>query len=155
MSFRPFLAAMILVTSALSHAQDYRLGELQVSQPYARPTVPGQPAGSAYLNLQNNGKNADKLVSAASPIAGSVQIHTMSMDGNVMRMREVAGVDLPPGARLAMKPGDGYHLMLMGLKQPLKTGDKFPLTLVFEKAGKIEVTVPVDNGAAKEKHHHH
>jgi copper(I)-binding protein len=72
----------------------------------------------------------------------------MAMDGNVMKMREVDGVDLPPNSKVAMQPGDGYHIMLMGLKKPLAAGDKFPMTLRFEKAGKVDVSVKVEDQAA-------
>lgn len=155
-SLGSLLLAASLLVSTLAHAHDYKLGELKIGHPSARPTAaPGQPGG-AYMTLENAGKAADKLVAASSPIATSVQIHSMSMDGNIMRMREVANIELPPGAKLAMKPGDGYHLMLLGLKQPLKAGDKFPLILTFEKAGKVEVSVWVEDKAADaDAHMHH
>jgi copper(I)-binding protein len=87
-------------------------------------------------------------------------MHTMSMDGNVMKMREVSSIELKPSVKVSMKPGDGYHIMLIGLKQPLKIGDKFPLTLTFEKAGKAEVTVWVEDKDQKAEkktnaHQHH
>lgn len=156
-SLRSLLVAATLLVSALAHSHEYKLGELKIGHPSARPTAaPGQPGG-AYVTLENAGKAADKLVAASSPIATSVQIHSMSMDGNIMRMREVTNIELPAGAKLAMKPGDGYHLMLLGLKQPLKAGDKFPLTLTFEKAGKVEVSVWVENNkpADTDAHMHH
>ncbi len=73
----------------------------------------------------------------------------MSMDGNVMKMREVDGIEIKPATRVAMQPGEGYHIMLIGLKKPLKAGDKFPLTLTFEKSGKVEVSVWVEEKDAK------
>jgi copper(I)-binding protein len=92
------------------------------------------------------------LISAASPAAGLVQIHEMAVDGGIMKMRAVQGVDLKPGATTELRPG-GFHVMLEGLKQPLKQGDKIPLTLTFEKAGSIEVKVEVEAmGAASHLH---
>lgn len=126
-----------------SHAQETKLKDLLIENPFARATVANQRAGGAYVTIENKGKNADKLVGASSPVAKSVEIHTMTMDGNVMKMREVGQIEIPASGRVEMKPGDGYHLMLMGLQQPLRAGDSFPITLVFEKAGKTEVKVKV------------
>jgi copper(I)-binding protein len=142
--FLSMFSAALLVAGAV-HAHDYQVGSISIDYPHARPTVPRQPAGAAYLTLENRGDASDRLLSLSSPVARSAEIHTMSMDGDVMRMREVGVLDLAPAAKVEMKPGHGYHIMLMGLKQPLKAGDKFPLTLNFEKAGKIEVSVMVDS----------
>lgn len=136
------IAALAFSTCATAH--DYQAGDLRVAHPQSRPTVAGQTSGAAYLTLANQGTRADKLVGLTSPVAKSVEIHTMSMDGNVMKMREVAAIELKPGETVAMNPGDGFHLMLIGLKQALKVGDKFPLTLRFEKAGKLDVSVWVE-----------
>lgn len=131
--------------SSIAQAQEYKLNGLQIERPWARSTVPNQPTGGAYVTIENKGSSSDKLVSASSPVAKRVELHTMSMDGNVMKMREVSNIEVKPAERVEMKPGSGYHLMLMGLQHPLKAGDKFPLTLVFEKAGKTEVSVPVQD----------
>lgn len=135
--------AAATLASSLAFAQEYKLKDLHISDAYARATMPQQPAGGAFVTIENKGKTADKLVSAASPAAKSVELHTMAMDGNVMKMREVPNIEIKPGEKLVMKPGDGYHVMLMGLTQPLKAGEKFPLTLTFEKSGKTEVSVMV------------
>lgn len=152
---RFFAAAAALAASTLSHAQHYTAGDIHVYDVFARPTVSHQPTGGAYAGLENTGKTADKLVAASSPVAKRVEIHTMSMDGNVMKMKEVGEIELKPGAEIVMKPGDGYHLMLIGLTQRLKAGETFPMTLEFEKAGKVEVTVQVGNKDAKQGEHHH
>ena len=156
--FLPLLAAALVFGQA-AVANPVDAGDLRIAQPFARPSVASQKAGAAYLTIDNRGSKADKLIGASTPVAASVELHTMHMDGNIMRMREVTAIELQPGAKLAMKPGDGYHLMLMGLKQPLKAGDKFPLTLNFERAGKVEVSVDVGEpgkaGAAKAAGHHH
>lgn len=144
MHLRHSLLALVIACAAGSAlAADYKVADLHIVDPYARPTVANQPTGAAFLTIENQGASADKLVAASTPIAKSVEIHTMSMEGNVMKMREVPGIELAPSAKIAMQPGRGYHLMLFGLRQPLKAGESFPLTLTFEKAGKTEVTVTV------------
>lgn len=142
-----FFCALAVSVSAYAH--EYQLGTLHIGHPYARATVPGQPSGGAFLSIQNTGKEADKLIGVSSSVAKSTEIHTMSMDGNVMKMREIGEIALPPAATVEMTPGHGYHIMLMGLTQPLKAGDKFPITLTFEKAGKIEVSVHVTDMSGK------
>jgi copper(I)-binding protein len=138
-----FVLVATLAVGTIVHAHESTLNGLHIEHPYARPTVPMQRSGGAYLTIENKGKDADKLVAVSSPIAESVQIHTMSMDGDVMKMREVDGIELKPASKVEMMPGHGYHLMMLGLRQPLKAGDRFPLTLTFEKAGKTEVSVIV------------
>jgi periplasmic copper chaperone A len=146
MQLRSLVSLLALIAaSAPALAHDYQAGEVRIDHPYARATVPGQPSGAAYLTLENRGKTADRLIGTDSPVAKKTEIHTMSMEGNVMKMRQVDGIELAPAATIAMKPGDGYHIMLLGLKQPLKVGDKLPLTLTFEKAGKVELSVFVED----------
>ena len=99
--------------------------------------MPGQTAGGGYLKLQNSGP-ADRLVGASAPVSSSVELHSMTMEGDVMRMRQLEAIDVPAGKTVELKPG-GLHLMLMGLKAPLKAGDSFVLKLRFEKAGEVAV----------------
>lgn len=143
--------AIIGVTLALAAlsavAHSFKLGEIDIGHPYARPTREGQMVGAGYLKLANKGP-VDRLVSATSPAAGSVEIHSMSMEGDVMKMRQVDAIELATGQTVELKPG-GYHLMLMGLKAPLKVGEKFPLTLKFEKSGEVVVTVNVEEPKPK------
>lgn len=141
-------AVMASLLAPLSQAQHAHGNGVQIHQGYARATVPGQTSGGAYLSLENNGKAGDALIAVRSPAAKSVEIHTMSMEGNVMRMREVPRIDLAAGQKVVMEPGKGYHLMLIGLNAPLKAGDKIPATLTFEKAGKIETSLEVKDGPA-------
>jgi copper(I)-binding protein len=146
MSFRHLIALFAgFVLSSAAFAHSYKIGDLHIGHPWARATVPGQPSGGAYLSIENTGKTSDKLVSASSPIARSTEIHTMSMEGDVMKMREVGSIEIKPAEKIAMQPGNGYHIMMIGLSQPLKTGDKIPMTLTFEKAGKLEVQVYVED----------
>ena len=125
-------------------AHEYAIGGLAIGHPYARPTAPSQPTGGGYFSIANRGAGADRLVSAAAPsVARAVELHSMKMEGNVMRMREVGSIDVAPGQSVKLEPG-GLHLMLVGLKAPLVAGSAFPMTLTFEKAGRIEVEVKVE-----------
>ena len=157
------ITSALLAAAPLSQAHEYKLGELEIGHPYARATVPGQPAAGAYLSIENKGSAPDRLVGVSSPVAKSGEIHTMAMEGNVMKMRELeGGLEVKPGQKIAMQPGNGYHIMLMGLSKPLQAGEKVPATLIFEKAGKVDVTFNVEdrNAAAAGKddmkgHMHH
>lgn len=126
----------LAATPAL-HAQS----AVKVEGAWARPTVQGQAAGGGFLKI-TGGAVADKLVSASAGVARTVELHSMDMDGNVMRMREVGTIDVPAGKTIELKPG-GLHIMFMGIGKPLKTGDSFPLTLRFEKAGEVKVEMKV------------
>lgn len=141
------IAALSLSASFPAHAQSYKAGDISIDQAFARATVPHQPSGGAYLTIENHGKTADRLVSASSPVARSVEIHTMTMEGNIMKMREAGSLEIKPSERVVMQPGQGYHLMMMGLKEPLKAGGTFPVTLTFEKAGTLQLQVKVQDKA--------
>ena len=147
------LVAGLVVTSA-ALAQP---AQLEVTNAWARATPGKAENGAAYVTIES--PTADRLVSASSPVAKKAELHTMSMQGMVMKMRPIAGLDVPPCQSLTLKPG-GEHIMLMGLNQPLHEGQSFPLTLDFEKAGPRTVTVAVEkagsNGpdsAAAHAHH--
>ena len=141
------LALAACVGAPIAGAHDYKLSTLSIKHPFARATPPGAEIGGAYMRIDNKGSADDKLVHASSPAADAVQIHTMAMDGSVMRMREVADVDLPAGKSVTLKPG-GFHLMLVGLRKPLIEGSRVPLTLTFEHAGTIDVEVAVQSRTA-------
>ncbi|WP_418318432.1 copper chaperone PCu(A)C [Piscinibacter sakaiensis] len=145
-------AAAWLLAAAAFAADALRQGAIEIGHPHARATAVGQSVGSGYLSLRNTGSGADRLVSAKSPIAATVELHSMRMEGDVMRMRQLDAVDLPAGQTVELKPG-GLHLMLTGLKGPLKAGAVFDLTLVFEKAGSVTVPVKVEApGMAGHRH---
>ena len=128
-------------------AAEDRSPTVRVDSAWARPTVAGQRAGGGYVRIENRAATADRLISARSPAAERVEIHAMSMEGDVMRMRQIDGIDLPAGRAVELKPG-GLHLMFMELKAPLQAGTRFPLTLRFEKAGELAVTVAVETPGA-------
>jgi len=136
-------------------AHDYQLGVLQIGHPWTRPTLPGQTTGGGYLSVDNRGDAPDRLLGASTPAAAAVEVHEMHMEGDVMRMREIKVLDLPAGKRVTLAPG-GLHLMLTGLKAPLKVGDRVPLRLRFERAGDIDVVFHVESKPAQaaESHQH-
>ena len=140
----------VLALAGLALAAQLAAAQTTVTDPWVRGTVPQQQATGAFMQITS--AQGGKLVSASSPVAGVVEIHEMAMDGNVMKMRAIPGLDLPPGKAVDLKPG-GYHVMLMGLKQPLKDGETVPLTLVVEgkdgKQEKLDVKAAVRTGASK------
>ena len=151
-----FSAMVILMSSLVLPAwdHDYSVGELKIGHPFTRTTPPGAVAAGAYLSIENKGKSADKLLRAASPAAGLVELHSMSMDGNVMRMRAVPSIDVAAGATVKLAPG-GLHVMLQDLKRPLKEGERVPMTLVFERAGEVKVELAVQKSEAAAGHGAH
>jgi periplasmic copper chaperone A len=127
-------------------AQDHVLNSLRIDHPFARATPPGAKTGGVFFTVENRGEIGDTLIRASSPVAGIVELHQMSIEAGMMKMRAIPAVDVKPGGKLELKPG-GYHLMLFDLRQPLKKGDKFPLTLTFARAGTLEVSVVVEDMA--------
>jgi copper(I)-binding protein len=151
------LALRAIAGAVLALAAAAALAQTRVEDPWVRGTVAQQTATGMFARITST--TGGKLVSAASPAAGVVEIHEMTMDGNVMRMRAIPGLELPAGKPVDLKPG-GHHVMLMDLKQPLKAGDTVPVTLVVEGADgqreSIEVRAPVRPlGAAGGMQHRH
>ena len=134
------LAAIAFAAPAFAHG--FKLGSNEIEHPWARATAPGAANGAVYLVIKNEGKTADRLLSASSPAAAKVQLHAHIDDNGVMRMREINAIDLGPDASVKLAPG-GLHVMLLGLTDALKKGKAFPLTLTFEKAGSVTVQVAV------------
>jgi periplasmic copper chaperone A len=134
-----------LVVCGAAQAHDYRAGDVRIGHPYATPSVAGMPTGAAYIaTLENTGAKPDRLLHAGTPLAGRVELHNMTIDaGGVMRMRMLDDITVTPGSPIKMRPGQGLHFMLMELKQDLKEGDTFLMTLEFERGGKVDVKVVV------------
>jgi copper(I)-binding protein len=152
---RAAVAAAGLVLGLAAVAQG--AGTIKVLQPWSRATTAGQTVGGGYLVLSNEGGGADRLVSASTPAAERVELHSMALEGDVMRMRQVNAIDVPAGGKVELKPG-GLHLMLTGLKAPLKAGTTVPVTLNFEKSGPTKVELEVRGAgpdAASGAAHHH
>ena len=150
---RLFLAAAVSVLALPAMGQDYRIGSIEITTPWSRATPPSARTGGGFMTITNKGTVADRLVAARSNASDKGEIHEMQMDGNVMRMRELAkGLEIPPGATVMLKPG-GNHIMFMELKAPLATDTKVPLALVFEKAGSIDVELNVQAMGAMPQGH--
>ncbi len=164
MRFVSFVKSPALVILALSilcvgsaSAQEVKAGDLVLGRAWARATPGGAQVGGGYLTIENKGTSADKLLGGSSEVAASVEVHEMAMKNDVMVMRPVnGGLTIPPGQSVTLAPG-GYHLMMMKLKAPLKEGGRLPITLQFEKVGKVDVMFDVrgigasdaDSGAKK------
>jgi periplasmic copper chaperone A len=135
-----FVACLFIANGAMGQT-----GQLEIQAPWARAT-PGQAQnGAVYLTIVS--PTTDRLTAASSPVAKKAELHTMSMEGGVMRMRPLAAMDIPAGQTVTLGPG-GTHIMLLGLTRPLREGQTFPLTLSFEHAGPREVTVAIEKAGA-------
>lgn len=156
---RTLLLACLLIMAGQVSAHDFRLADLRLVHPFATPTPPTAQVGAIYLDISNQGDKPARLIGARAHLAKTVELHDMAMDGGVMKMRQVQQIEIAASETLKMRPGGGYHLMLIGLKQPLKAGESFPIWLKFEQQGEIRVEVwvetAVQGGAAADAHHHH
>jgi hypothetical protein len=127
--------------------------QVQVENAWSRATPPGAKVAAGYLTIRNQSASPDRLVGASSPAAARVETHTMEMKGDVMRMREVKGYEVPARGSFELKPG-GAHLMLVEIKRPLKEGERVPLVLRFEKAGEVKTELAVQGMGATAPHGH-
>lgn len=138
-----------VVIAAPVRADDVRAGDLVISQAWSRATPGGAKVAGGYLTIENKGSAPDKLVAVTAEIAGKTEVHEMAMDNGVMKMRPLnKGLVIEPGKIVKFAPG-GYHLMLQDLKGPFKEGEKVPVTLEFEKAGKVAVSLDVQGVGAQ------
>jgi len=145
-----FFAAGFGLTASLVHAQD----TLDVQDVWSRATVTGMQNGVAYFTISNNGEKDDVLLGASSPVAEKAELHTHEKDGDVLRMRQLHDVPIAAGETVSFEPR-GYHVMLMGLHEPLQEGSPFPLTLEFESADDVTVEVEVKPLGKRSSSHHH
>ena len=142
-------AALLAFLGVPAHAQEVKAGDLVITQPWSRATPGGAKIAGGFLTIENKGAAPDRLISGSGDIAGKVEIHEMAMNNGVMTMRPLdKGLVIEPGKTVKLAPG-GYHLMLMDLKQPFKQGDKVPVTLEFEKAGKVALSLDVQGVGAR------
>jgi copper(I)-binding protein len=137
-----FLLLLVTIVSTPARAQNYSSGDLTVSRPWARATVGVSRPAAVYLTIRNIGKQADELTAASTSVAGRAEIHQSQKVGDVMKMSAMPTVPVGAGQTVTFAPG-GYHIMLIDLKQPLKEGGQFPLTLTFKSGRTIDMTVPV------------
>lgn len=139
--------AVLIGLIGATKAQSSSDGSIEIDSPWARATVAGVPTGGTFMTIVNKGAMDDRLVSASTPAADMVELHRTENDNGVMKMVAIPEIDVKAGQKVALAPG-GYHIMLMDLKAPLVEGQSFPLTLVFDKAGKIDVMVKIGKAGA-------
>ena len=146
-----FVVALVFATCAAwsAHADDVVIGNLRLTAAWARATPKGATVGGGYLTVTNIGNSADRLVGGTSEVSNRFEIHEMSMEKGVMKMREMtSGIEIKPGQTVRFEPS-GYHIMFVGLKQPLKEGDHIKATLQFAKAGHASVDFVVESMGAR------
>lgn len=142
-SLLAFTLAVVLASAAVAQTTT-----IEIVHPFARATAATAKTGAVYLTIVNRGARDDRLIAASSPVAERSGAHVTTDDNGVMRMRPVPSVEIKAGGRVEFQPG-GMHVMLIGLKAPLRVGQAFPLTLTFEKAGAVAVTVVVEKPGAR------
>ena len=154
MSLRKILLLSALLGAGLPvHAHDYRTGQLHIEHPWSREMPPVAPTAAVYFVVHNNGDQADRLLSLDTPVAGKAELHEHVHADGVMKMQQVPAVEIPAGGEVRFEPM-GYHVMLFDVKQQAKAGERFPLTLTFEKAGVVELDVAVQKEPPAEEHAH-
>ena len=138
------IAAILAAWAAMpAQAEDATVGSLKITAPWARATPKGASVGGGYMKITNTGTAPDRLVGGSTDISARFEVHEMKMENGVMKMRPVAGgIEIKPGQTVELNPS-GYHVMLVGLKKQLMQGDRFKATLVFAKAGKVDVDFSV------------
>ena len=138
------LAIALNFAASAATAHEYKAGSIEIKHPWSRATPKGATVAGGYMKLINTGTTADRLVGGSTEVAGKFEIHQMSMDNGVMKMRPVSGgVEIKPGETVEFKPG-GYHLMFVGITQPVVQGKRVKGTLEFEKAGKVDVEYAIE-----------
>lgn len=143
---KTLLIAALLTPTLFANAHEYDAGELHIEHPWSRAMPPTAPTAAAYFVVHNKGAEADTLLSATSPHAGKVELHEHVHADGLMKMQEVQNVEVPAGGEVRFEPM-GYHVMMFDLQQQAKEGERFPLTLVFENSGEVEVEVAVQTDA--------
>jgi copper(I)-binding protein len=131
-----FLSALPVV------AHEIEVGSIALTDLWSRATPPGAKTAGGYLTIANHSSQPDRLIAVATPLAAKSELHEMAVNDGVMTMKPVAGIEIPPEGSVTLAPG-GFHLMFIGLKEPLKEGDELPVTLTFEKAGSVETYLHV------------
>lgn len=165
-SYGVFAMTFALAQATPTVAHDYTVEGLTIDHPWARPTPGKSKVAAVYLSLVNKSGTGDTLVSASSPVAAKIEVHETSIADGIAKMRRLdGGLPIAAGATVKLEPA-GMHLMLFGLSRPLKLEERIPLTLEFQKRGKVEVKVNIETApeakpdAKKEpahnhEHHHH
>jgi periplasmic copper chaperone A len=148
----------VLFCSPIVAAHEYQAGDLKIHHPWSRVTPDGARAAGGFMTITNTGTVSDKLVGGTFVLSDKFEVHEMSMTDGVMKMRQLEnGLEIKPGQTVELKPGS-FHVMMIGLKQPMKDGDKIKGTLVFERAGTIDVDYkiePIGTRSSAGPHHDH
>jgi len=154
LSFLTSALVLALVTGAAAH--DFKVGALVIDHPWSRATPKGAAVAGGYMKITNTGTTPDRLTGGTTEAAKKFEIHEMKMEGSVMKMRELSGgIEIPPGATVELKPGS-YHIMMTTLARPFAKGDFVKASLIFEKAGKVDIEFAVDAaGGGGTKDHKH
>jgi copper(I)-binding protein len=142
MLMRTLLMLVLLAAIAPAVAHEIKVGSIELTDLWSRATPPGAKTGGGYLTITNTGGEPDRLIAVSTPVAAENQLHEMAVKDGVMTMSEAEGIEIPAGGSVTLAPG-GFHLMFIGLKDPLTEGEELPVTLTFEKAGSIETYLHV------------
>ena len=143
------LALLLVGLVSVAHAAEFHAGSLDISGPYSRATPKGASIAAGYVTIKNTGTTVDRLIGGSSDAAAKFEVHEMSMDNGIMKMRPIkGGLEIKPGETVELKP-QGLHIMFVGLKKPLKQGDHLKVTLQFEKAGRVNVSFDVQGVGAQ------
>jgi periplasmic copper chaperone A len=137
------VVALSALATAVATTQEYKANSIEVDQPWSTATPRGADVAAGYLTIKNTGTQPDRLTGASSPVAGKVEVHEMTMENGIMRMRPLSsGLEIKPGQTVELKP-NSFHLMLENLKEPIQQGRPFKATLTFAKAGSVDVDFAV------------
>jgi len=140
-----YAAAAAVLCSGTAFAHHYEKGDLFIQHPWSRATPKSAEVGGGYMKIKNNGASDDALLTVTSPVADRIEIHEMSMDNNVMKMREIKGpLNIPAHKEVDFSP-NGLHIMFIKIKTPFVRGESFPATLHFQKAGDVDVKFAIDS----------
>ena len=138
-----FITTAFALAVTAASAGDYKAGSLDISDPWSRATPKGSSVAAGYMKITNSGSAPDRLISGSSDVASKFEVHEMKMESGVAKMRPVkGGLEIKPGETVELKPGS-FHIMFVGVKKPLSAGEQFKATLVFEKAGSVNVDYDV------------
>ena len=158
--YRIVVAAMVglsALITGIAGAQEFRAGTMEVDQPWSTATPRGASVAAGYMTIKNTGTEPDRLTGVSTPVGGKVEVHEMTMDNGIMRMRPLAsGLEIKPGQTVELKP-NSFHLMLENLREPIQQGKPFRATLMFAKAGSVDVdfaVAPVGATSAAAAHQH-
>jgi copper(I)-binding protein len=143
------IAGFLSLATATGYARDYKVGSLNIADPWSRATPKGATVGAGYMKITNTGTTPDRLISGSADVAPTFEVHEMTMDNGVAKMRPIkGGLEIKPGETIELKPGS-FHVMFVGLKKPLTAGDHIKAALLFEKAGTVNVEYDVRAMAAE------